>query len=137
MKQPIATRLRLSAAAVLGLTALTATPWAYALDVQPYTPERLAALQRDGKAVGLHFHAEWCGTCKAQEKSLQTIKAEGSLPQVTLLVVDYDKEKDLRKNLKVRAQSTLVVFKGNQEVARVGGDTEVPKLKAALSKSAS
>ena len=136
MKQSIATRLRLSAAAVLGLTALTATPWAYALDVQPYTPERLAALQRDGKAVGLHFHAEWCGTCKAQEKSLQTIKAEGSLPQVTLLVVDYDKEKDLRKNLKVRAQSTLVVFKGNQEVARVGGDTEVPKLKAALSKSA-
>ena len=114
-----------------------AASWAHALDIQPYSPERLASLQSAGKPVGVHFHAEWCGTCKAQEKSLQTIKAEGSLPQVTLLVVDYDKEKDLRKTMKVRAQSTLVVFKGANEVARVGGDTEVPKLKAALSKAAS
>lgn len=125
------------AAALLSLMAVAAPGLAHALDIQPYSAERLAALQREGKAVGVHFHAEWCGTCKVQEQSLQTIKAEGSLPKVTLLVADYDKEKDLRKTMKVRAQSTLVVFKGAQEVARVGGDTEVPKLKAALSKAAS
>jgi len=122
---------------LLALCLLAAAPWAQALDIQPYSAERLASLQAAGKPVGVHFHAEWCGTCKAQEKSLQTIKAEGSLQQVTLLVADYDKEKDLRKTMKVRAQSTLVVFKGAAEVARVGGDTEVPKLKAALSKAAS
>lgn len=128
-------RLAARAAAALALGA--SAPWAWALDIQPYSAERLATLQAAGKPVGVHFHAEWCGTCKAQEKSLATIKAEGSLPQVTLLVVDYDKEKDLRKTMKVRLQSTLVVFKGTQEVARLGGDTEVPKIKAALTKATS
>ena len=107
-------------------------PVAFALDIQPYSAERLAALQTGGKPVAVHFHAEWCGTCKTQEKALQTIKAEGSLPQVTLLVADYDKEKDLRRKMKVAAQSTLVVFKGNNEVARVGGETATDKLKSAL-----
>lgn len=120
---------------VLGLGLVALAPVAMALDIQPYSAERLAQLQASGKAVGVHFHAEWCGTCKAQEKALQAIKTEGSLPGVALLVADYDKEKDLRKQMKVRAQSTLVVFKGNQEVARVGGDTEAGKLKAALAKA--
>ena len=105
------------------------------MDIQPYSAERLAQLQTGGKPVAVHFHAEWCGTCKIQEKALQTIKAEGSLAQVTLLVADYDKEKDLRKQMKVRAQSTLVVFKGSQEVARLGGDTATDKLKSALAKA--
>lgn len=117
-------------AALAGLS-----PVAWALDIQPYSAERLAQLQTGGKPVAVHFHAEWCGTCKTQEKALQTIKAEGSLAQVTLLVADYDKEKDLRKQMKVRAQSTLVVFKGSQEVARLGGDTATDKLKSALAKA--
>ncbi len=114
---------------------LTLAPVAMALDIQPFSAERMAQLQASGKAVGVHFHADWCGTCKTQEKALQAIKAEGTLPHVTLLVADYDKEKDLRKQMKVRAQSTLVVFKGSQEVARVGGETATDKLKAALAKA--
>lgn len=116
----------------LGVALLALAPAAYALDIQPYSADRLAQLQSAGKPVAVHFHAEWCGTCKTQEKALQTIKAEGSVPQVTLLVADYDKEKDLRRKMKVAAQSTLVVFKGSNEVARVGGETATDKLKAAL-----
>ena len=121
--------------ALVGIVLAGLSPMVMALDIQPYRAERLAQLQTAGKAVGVHFHAEWCGTCKTQEKALQAIKSEGSLPGVALLVADYDKEKELRKQMKVRAQSTLVVFKGSQEVARVGGDTEAAKLKAALAKA--
>ena len=121
--------------ALVGIVLAGLSPMVMALDIQPYSAERLAQLQTAGKAVGVHFHAEWCGTCKTQEKALQAIKSEGSLPGVALLVADYDKEKELRKQMKVRAQSTLVVFKGSQEVARVGGDTEAAKLKAALAKA--
>ena len=121
--------------ALVGIVLAGLSPMVMALDIQPYSAERLAQLQTAGKAVGGHFHAEWCGTCKTQEKALQAIKSEGSLPGVALLVADYDKEKELRKQMKVRAQSTLVVFKGSQEVARVGGDTEAAKLKAALAKA--
>ncbi len=121
--------------ALVGIVLAGLSPMVMALDIQPYSAERLAQLQTAGKAVGVHFHAEWCGTCKTQEKALQAIKSEGSLPGVAVLVADYDKEKELRKQMKVRAQSTLVVFKGSQEVARVGGDTEAAKLKATLAKA--
>ena len=125
-------RVRAASFSVLGMALLALAPAAFALDIQPYSADRLAQLQTAGKPVAVHFHAEWCGTCKTQEKALQAIKAEGSVPQVTLLVADYDKEKDLRRKMKVAAQSTLVVFKGGNEVARVGGETATEKLKAAL-----
>jgi thiol:disulfide interchange protein len=120
------------AAALLGLS----TNGALALDIQPYSADRLAQLQSGGRPVAVHFHAEWCGTCKTQEKALLDIKSEGSLPQVTLLVANYDKEKDLRRKMKVAAQSTLVVFRGPSEVARVGGETATDKLRSALSAAA-
>ena len=43
---------------------------AQALDIKPYTATALAAAQQAGKPVALHFHADWCPTCKAQAKSL-------------------------------------------------------------------
>ena len=49
-----------------------------------------------------------------------------------MLVADYDLEKDLRKAMKVRTQSTLVVFKGNEEKARLAGDTAPDKIRAVL-----
>jgi len=85
--------------ALVGIVLAGLSPMVMALDIQPYSAERLAQLQTAGKAVGVHFHAEWCGTCKTQEKALQAIKSEGSLPGVALLVADYDKEKELRKQM--------------------------------------
>jgi thioredoxin-like negative regulator of GroEL len=81
--------------------------------------------------VAVHFHADWCGTCKQQDKAFSQLKTEGGLDMV-LLVADYDREKDLRRNLNVRSQSTLVVFRGSAEKARVGGETDPAKLRAAL-----
>mgnify|MGYP006194286805 CR=1 FL=1 len=81
--------------------------------------------------MAVHFHAEWCSTCKTQEKALNALKAEPGL-DLTLLVADYDKEKDLKKQYKVRSQSVLIVFKGAQEKARLAGDTDIDKIRAAL-----
>jgi thiol-disulfide isomerase/thioredoxin len=84
-----------------------------------------------GKPVAVHFHADWCPTCKLQEKALAQLKAEPGL-DLTVLVADYDKEKDLKKAMKVRTQSTLVVFKGSEEKARLAGDTAADKIRTAL-----
>jgi len=53
---------------IAGLAFAAATSLALALDIQPYTAETLAAKQQAGAAVALHFHADWCPTCRAQEK---------------------------------------------------------------------
>ena len=95
---------------------------AQALNIQPYSPAALQAAQQAGQPVALHFHADWCPTCRAQEKVFQSFKNDTSLP-LTLLVVNYDKEREFKRALKVRAQSTLIVYRGNQETRRSGGET--------------
>ncbi|NJD24177.1 MAG: thioredoxin family protein [Betaproteobacteria bacterium] len=105
---------------------------ASALEIQPYAAGTLQQAQAAGKPVALHFHADWCPTCKAQEKAFQSLKADPQLQAATLLVVDYDKERDLRKSLGVRSQSVVIVYKGSRETARVGGETDPAKLKAAI-----
>ena len=112
-------------------TLLAAASWAQALTITPYSAQALAAAQQAGKPVAVHFHADWCPTCKQQEKALTQLKAEPGL-DISVLVADYDLEKDLRKAMKVRMQSTLVVFKGNEEKARLAGDTAPDKIRAVL-----
>ena len=110
------------------LAAATATQ---ALEIKPYTGAALADAQKAGKPVALHFHADWCPTCKAQDKSLATLKAEPGL-DVLLLVANYDTEKALKTRFKVRSQSTLIVLHGDQERARLVGDTSADAIRTAL-----
>jgi thiol:disulfide interchange protein len=117
------------------LALLMSSSLVHALQVQPYTPETLAALQQQGKPVALHFHAGWCGTCTEQERVLNQMKADKALPAMTLLVVDYDANKPLRKQLKVTSQSTFIVYKGRSEVARNGGETRPDAIRTLLSKA--
>ncbi len=116
----------LVAALLLGAAAL-----AHALDIKPYSAEAVAAAQKADQPVALHFHADWCPTCRAQSKALQALQAEPAL-QLTVLVVNYDTEKDLKRRFKVNAQSTLVVLRGQQEWARQVGDTSATSIRNAL-----
>ncbi|MBS3936228.1 MAG: thioredoxin family protein [Sulfuritalea sp.] len=116
----------------LSLPLVLAAGLARALDIQPYTAVRLQQAQAAGKPVALHFHADWCPTCRAQEQAFQTLQVDPQLQPVTLLVVNYDKERELRKSLGVRSQSAVIVFKGGRETARSGGETDPARLKDVL-----
>ena len=115
----------------LAASLLLASALSHALTVAPYTPAALAAAQKAGEPVVLHFHASWCPTCRAQDKAFDALKADPSL-KVTLMQVDYDTEKALEKQMKVTAQSTLVVFHGATERGRSTGETDPVKLKSTL-----
>ena len=113
-------------------TALLCTAvFAHALDIKPYTAEALAEAQKADKPVALHFHADWCPTCKAQEKVLQTLKSEPGL-DLTVLVANYDTEKALKQRFNVRGQSTFVVFRGEKERGRVVGETSAAGIRTVL-----
>lgn len=116
---------------ILALVLAGLSSLAQALTIEPYSAQALATAQSAGRPVAVLFHADWCGTCKQQDKAFSQLKTEGGLDMV-LLVADYDREKDLRRNLNVRSQSTLVVFRGTAEKTRVGGETDPAKLRAAL-----
>jgi thioredoxin 1 len=119
--------LRSLLAAALIFTAFTSQ----ALEIKPYSDTALAQAQQAGQAVAVHFHAEWCPTCKQQEKALQALKAEPGL-DVTVLVADYDKEKELKKRLNIRSQSVFVVYRGAQERGRINGETKAEAIRSGL-----
>lgn len=118
--------------AALGFCAALFVSSAFALEIKPYSADTFAQMQKAGAAIALHFHADWCPTCRAQEKVFNGWRGDASVPG-TLLVVDYDKERDLKNKLKVRTQSTLIVFKGEKEVARLAGKSDEKSLKEAIS----
>jgi thioredoxin 1 len=105
---------------------------ARALDIQPYTANALQQAQSSDKPVAVHFHADWCPTCKAQEQAFNGLRSDPKLKGITLLVANYDKERELKKAMNVRSQSVVVVFRGSKETARIGGETKPEKIKAAL-----
>ncbi len=120
LRQLIVSALLLSSAALT-----------HAIEFQPYSAAALAAAQKADKPVALHFHADWCPTCRAQDKALQALKAEPGL-EVTVLKVNYDTEKDLKRQYKVQSQSTMVVLRGDKERGRLVGDTAEAAIRTAL-----
>jgi thioredoxin 1 len=128
--EPRALFARMLVAAMLLLAALFAGP-AGALTLKPYSPEAVKAAQAKGQAIALHFHADWCPTCRAQQSVLRDLEKAGA-PAVTVFVVDYDRERALRSQKKVRSQSTLIVYRGTRETGRIAGETGAVAIKAVL-----
>ncbi len=108
---------------------------AQALTIDDYSPAAIKKAETAGQSYALVFHADWCPTCKAQAKVFDRLKPDPALKNVTIYNVDYDGEIELKKALKVRGQSTVIVYKGSKETARSAGDTSLDGLKQILSKS--
>ena len=64
----------------------TLAPLAQALETQPYTAQALAAAQQAGQPVALHFHADWCPTCRQQTTVLNQLKTD---PATLILASTY------------------------------------------------
>ena len=87
-------------------------------DFKPYTAEAVKAAMGEGKTTLLFFHAPWCPVCKAQEPKVKA-HLNGAHKHVVAFKVDYDSNMALRKELKVDKQSTLILYQGMKEVARL------------------
>ena len=125
-------RLRFGLSAMFSTLLCAASAWAGEL---PYDKAALDKAIAEGKPAIVEFHADWCPVCKAQKPVVQSLLGEPKLKDVTLFVADYDKEKELKKALRVSQQSTFVVFKGGKEVARSTGQTKREDLAALFGKA--
>ncbi|MBC7716491.1 MAG: thioredoxin family protein [Pseudorhodobacter sp.] len=78
-----------------------------------------------GEPVIVQFHADGCPACKTQTPLVSQALGTAKLKDVKLFVADFEKEKALKKALKVSSQSTFLVFKAGKEVTRSTGQTSL------------
>jgi len=120
-------------AAMLALSAFAGI--ASAGEIKPFSQAEFARLTQAGQPVVVDVSATWCPTCKAQKSILEKLMKQPAYKDVTLLTVDFDIEKSTVRALKVSMQSTLVGFKGAQEVARSVGDTTEAGIEGLIQKT--
>ena len=95
---------------------------ARAFEVQPYEKAAAEKAIASGKPVVVHVRASWCLQCRAQDAILDSLKNDPAYAGLTLLSVDYDKQKDVVARLHC-PRATLIAFKGGKEVKRMSWET--------------
>lgn len=119
---------------ISSLAVLPASPLFAA--VADYTPGLVTSELAAGKTLFLDFKAEWCGTCKAQERQITALKKENPAygEAITFINVDWDdhRRSDLVKRLNIPRRSTLVVLKGDAELGRIVAGTSREQIKALM-----
>lgn len=117
---------------LLATLALLAAGLAHA---EPFTQEAFDNLLKAGKPMLVEVHADWCSTCKKQAPITRALLKLEPYRQISPLKVDFDKQKDALKILRVNKQSTLIVFKDGKEVGRSLGDTSREGIENLLKKA--
>jgi thioredoxin 1 len=108
---------------------------AFASPVQ-ISPEKVQDLQAAGKSIFVDFKADWCSTCKAQEKVINAILADDPALEQSIVFVQIDwdvyGEDAFTKGLKIPRRSTLVKFNGMIEAGRLVAQTDRAQIEALI-----
>lgn len=102
---------------------------------QPFDAAAFQAAQAAGKPIVVEIHADWCPECKAQNRVLDRLGSEPRYTSLMRMRIDYDGQKNLVRQFKARQQSTLIVYKGDKELARAVGITSEDEIRKLVDKA--
>jgi len=83
---------------------------------EPFEIQRFRALQEADALVLIDIAASWCPTCARQKTLVARYRAEHPEVPLHVLRVDYDDQKEWVQHFKAPRQSTLILYKGNEQV---------------------
>lgn len=126
---------------ILSGLALTALPSAGFAQVRAYTPGLAETAMREGARIVLIFGADWCSTCRRQERIIDDLRASSARydAELTMIRVDWDAygTGELSRALAVPRRSTLIALKGESELARIVAGTREAEIKALMDRALS
>ena len=92
--------------------------------------ETFEKAKASGKTIVINSYEVWCGTCSLQTKVLS--QAEKDFKEIIFLSYEQSKNKDIAKMLGIKHWTTIVVYKGNNEVSRIIGQTKKETIYSAI-----
>jgi thiol-disulfide isomerase/thioredoxin len=109
--------------------------FAQAADKKPFTQDLFSASQAADESMVVYVFAPWCTTCKQQEVIIDKIMHNSRFDKVRYYVVDFDNDKDSMRKLKANTRSTILIYKGKQEITRSANDTDPVSIQNLLEKA--
>ena len=97
-----------------------------------FSEEIFENAKASGKTVVVNSYEVWCGTCSQQTKILD--QAEKEFTDIVFLSYEQSKNKGIAQKLGIKFWTTIVVYKGNDEVARIIGQTDKETIYSAIQK---
>ena len=97
-----------------------------------YDAAEFMMAQKKGKTIVVDVYADWCPTCRAQAPILEELRQERQSSDVLFVKVNFDDEKAFLRANRIPRQSTVLVFKGMDEVARSIAETNRTRLRSAV-----
>ena len=97
-----------------------------------FTEEVFENAKTSGKTIVINSYEVWCGTCSKQTKILN--KAEKEFKDIIFLSYEQSKNKNIAQLLKIKFWTTIVVYKGDNEIARIVGQTDKETIYSAIQK---
>jgi thioredoxin 1 len=121
----------------LGASALALMPLAArAADLIEYAPGLPEARLAAGETVLLDVYAPWCGTCRAQGRAIEELRAANPAydAAITFIRMDWDTHgrSDYAQSLGVERRSTLILMRGEAILGRVVADTRADSIRALM-----
>ena len=98
------------------LAGLVLTTSSFALDSEAFSEERFETLQAENAIVLIDVWAPWCPTCKRQREILSDFQDQHPEVDFTILEVDFDDDKDLVRKFRAPRQSTLALYRGEEQI---------------------
>ena len=97
-----------------------------------FSEEVFENAKASGKTVVVNSYEIWCGTCSKQTKILD--QAEKEFKDVVFLSYEQSKNENIAEKLGIKFWTTIVVYKGNDEVVRIVGQTDKKIIYSAIQK---
>jgi thiol-disulfide isomerase/thioredoxin len=94
-----------------------------------YEAASFEQLRRSAPAVVVHVHADWCPTCRAQAPTLTQLSQDPAYAAIRFVRVDFDRDAAFKREHRVAQQSTIIVFRGGQEVDRLLAVTDPAEIR--------
>jgi thioredoxin 1 len=122
----------LAAAAALAFTVSLSNT--QAMDASLYDAAAFDMAQAQEQHIVVEVFKTGCPTCKLQQPGLKA--ARDKFPGAKFVKVDFDGASEPVKRFNAVKQSTIIVFKGKTEVARIVGETNAEAIVATIAKGA-
>ena len=97
-----------------------------------FSEEIFEKAKTSGKTIVVNSYEVWCGTCSQQTKILD--QAEKEFKDIVFLSYEQSKNKDIAQKLSIKFWTTIVVYKGSEEVARIVGQTDKETIYSTIQK---